>query len=94
MYQNRILLHFVFNKLANSNYYMIIHIKHMVSFRCILVVKEALITTGIEFKQVKLGEVELLEMNLMDSKKEELKSLLSECGLKILQEKKLPLLKK
>lgn len=88
MYQNRILLHFVFNKLANSNYYMIIHIKHMVSFRCILVVKEALNTTGIEFKQVKLGEVELLEMNLMDSKKEELKSLLSECGLEILQEKK------
>lgn len=73
---------------------MKIQIKHMVSMRCILVVKEALNTTGIEYKQVNLGEVELLEKNLFDSKKEELKNILIECGLELMQEKKITTVEK
>jgi hypothetical protein len=37
-----------------------IHIKYMVSLRCIMVVKEELRELGITFANVNLGEVELL----------------------------------
>ncbi|MEO0038033.1 MAG: hypothetical protein RIQ59_1244 [Bacteroidota bacterium] len=60
----------------------------MVSLRCIKVVKEALNTTGIPYKQVNLGEVELLESELFESKKEALIAILSDCGLELMQEKK------
>ena len=66
----------------------------MVSLRCIIVVKDALNTTGIAFKQVHLGEVELLEKNLFDLKKEELKNILAECGLELMQEKKITTVEK
>ena len=66
----------------------------MVSLRCIIVVKDALNTTGIAFKQVYLGEVELPEKNLFDLKKEELKNILAECGLELMQEKKITTVEK
>lgn len=73
---------------------MKIHIKHMVSLRCIIVVENALNSTGILYKYVNLGEVELFETELFESKKEKLNKILQECGLELLQEKKLTTVEK
>lgn len=73
---------------------MKIHIKHMVSQRCIKVVENALQASGILYKCINLGEVELLEPELFGSKKENLNKILLECGLELLYEKRMTTVEK
>ncbi len=67
---------------------MKIHIKHMVSLRCKLVVKDALNSLGIEYSCVNLGEVKILANEISEQKREELKESLNRFGLELMDEKK------
>ena len=67
---------------------MKIHIKHMVSLRCKLVVKDTLKNLGIRYKCIDLGEVDIENNELSDKKKEELKKVLHQYGLELMDEKK------
>ncbi len=64
-----------------------IHIKYMVSLRCIMVVKEELKNLGISYSNVNLGEVEILG-KITKSQKEELGPRLKKIGLELLDDKK------
>jgi AraC-like DNA-binding protein len=66
---------------------MKLYIKHMVSNRCKIVVKEVLNKLGFQFVTVDLGEIEIMEeINLQQ--KDELKILLAESGLELMDDKK------
>lgn len=67
---------------------MKIHIKSMVSLRCKLVVKDALKNLGICYKYIDLGEVDIENNELTDKKREDLKKLLLQSGLELMDEKK------
>jgi AraC-like DNA-binding protein len=67
---------------------MKIHIKYMVSLRCKLVVKDTLNTLGIKFSCIDLGEVNILDAAISNQKREELKKLLNQYGLELMDEKK------
>jgi AraC-like DNA-binding protein len=64
-----------------------IHIKYMVSLRCIMVVKEELNKLGIRFSNVNLGEVEIAE-KITAAQKESLRINLNKIGLELLDDKK------
>lgn len=59
----------------------------MVSFRCILVVKDALERLGIQYSEVNLGEVDLKE-NISDAQFAQIKSMLLSLDLELLEDKK------
>jgi YesN/AraC family two-component response regulator len=65
-----------------------IHIKHMVSLRCKLVVKDALASLGIKYSCVDLGEVKINDDDFSVQKREELKKILNRSGLELMDEKK------
>lgn len=70
-----------------------IHIKYMVSLRCIIVVKEELNKLGINFLNVSLGEVEILG-KITKQQKDELSINLKKIGLELLDDKKSVLIEK
>ncbi|WP_373522393.1 helix-turn-helix domain-containing protein [Aquiflexum sp.] len=64
-----------------------LHIKYMVSLRCIMVVKEELRDLGIKYVNVNLGEVELLE-SISKQQMESLRTNLKKIGLELLEDKR------
>jgi AraC-like DNA-binding protein len=72
---------------------MKLYIKYMVSTRCKMMVKEALKQLGLHFIVVDLGVVEIMEI-LSDEQKEELRTLLSNVGLELMEDKKAMLIEK
>ena len=66
---------------------MKLYIKYMVSTRCKMVVKEELKKLGLHFIVVDLGEVEVME-DLSEEQKEELKIVLLNSGLELMDNKK------
>ncbi|MCH7411366.1 AraC family transcriptional regulator [Belliella sp. DSM 111904] len=70
-----------------------IHIKYMVSLRCIIVVKEELNKLGIKFLNVSLGEVEILG-KITKQQKDDLSINLKKIGLELLDDKKSILIEK
>lgn len=72
---------------------MKLYIKYMVSTRCKMMVKEALKQLGLHFIVVDLGVVEIMEI-LSDEQKEELRTLLSNAGLELMEDKKAMLIEK
>lgn len=67
---------------------MKIHIKYMVSLRCKLVVKDTLNTLGIKYSCIDLGEINILDSDISEQKREELKNTLKRFGLELMDEKK------
>ena len=67
---------------------MKLYIKFMVSFRCKMVVEEALENVGINYKRVELGKVDLQNNNIAAEKYERLKAILLQEGLLLLTDKK------
>src|SRR4051812_43405474 len=59
----------------------------MVSFRCIIVVRDALDKLGIQYSEVNLGEVSLIE-NISEAQLNEIKSTLLALDLELLEDKK------
>lgn len=72
---------------------MKLYIKFMVSLRCKLMVKDALIRIGIPYKSINLGEVELAE-NISEQHREQLQKVLFESGLELMDDKKAILIEK
>ena len=64
-----------------------LHIKYMVSLRCIMAVKEVLRSLGIRFVNVSLGEVEIFE-KITKKQMEELRRNLKTIGLELLEDKR------
>ena len=67
---------------------MKIHVKHMVSLRCKLVVKDALNSLGIKFSCLDLGEIKIIDDDIPLQKREDLKKILNRSGLELMDEKK------
>ncbi len=65
----------------------------MVSTRCKMVVKSELKKMGLHFIVVDLGEVEIME-NLSDTRLQQLKSMLAESGLELMDDKRAVLIEK
>ncbi len=72
---------------------MKLFIKYMVSNRCKLVVKEELKKLGLHFILVELGEVEVME-DLSLEQREELKTVLFNVGLELMDDKRAVLIEK
>lgn len=72
---------------------MKLYIKFMVSFRHKFIVKDALNRIGIQFKSIKLGEVEI-EEPISFQHREDLKIILLESGLELIDDKKSILIEK
>ena len=72
---------------------MKLYVKYMVSLRCKLMVKDALIRIGIPFLSFTLGEVELSEP-VSEQKRERLHQALLESGLELMDDKKSILIEK
>ena len=72
---------------------MKLYIKFMVSIRCKMVVKAALEYLNILYRNLDLGEVELLE-DLTPEKREELKTILKKSALVLMDDKKAILIEK
>lgn len=72
---------------------MKIFIKHMVSLRCKMVVKEELKKLGLHFIVVDLGEIEIME-DISDSQRDNLKTALLNSGLELMDDKKAVLIEK
>lgn len=70
-----------------------LYIKYMVSNRCKMVVKEELKKLGLHFIVVDLGEVEIME-NISIEQREELKMILFNLGLELMDDKKAVLIGK
>jgi AraC-like DNA-binding protein len=68
-------------------------IKNMVSLRCKLLVKAELEKMNIPYKNVELGEVELVEP-ISDQQQEDLKAALIKSGLELMDDKKAMLVEK
>lgn len=64
-----------------------IYIKNMVCPRCISAVSQILTESNIEYKAVKLGEVELVSI-LNESKKEEISKKLKDAGFSLIDDRK------
>lgn len=64
-----------------------IHIKYMVSLRCIMVVKEELNKLGISYSSVNLGEVEFVG-KITPAQKEAMRIKLAKIGLELLDDKR------
>jgi hypothetical protein len=60
----------------------------MVSFRCILAVKDALDKMGLYYKYVDLGEVDLLENTITLRQQDHLKNALQKSGLELMDKTK------
>ncbi len=73
---------------------MNIHIKYMVSLRCKLVVKDAIKSVGLHYKNVDLGEVELLENTVSPEQHAQLETMLLKSGLELMDDKKSALVEK
>ncbi|SHN00203.1 AraC-type DNA-binding protein [Flavobacterium xinjiangense] len=72
---------------------MKLYIKYMVSNRCKMAVKEELKKLGLHFIVVDLGEVEIME-NISMSQREQLKKVLLDSGLELMDDKKSMLIEK
>ena len=72
---------------------MKIFIKHMVSNRCKMVVKEELRKLGLHFIVVDLGEVEIME-NISGEQREQMKTALLISGFELMDDKKAILIEK
>ena len=70
-----------------------IHIKYMVSLRCVMVVKEELKKLGVKYINVSLGEVEILG-KITKQQKDDLDNNLKKIGLELLDDKKSILIEK
>ena len=66
---------------------MKIFVKHMVSLRCKLMVKQELVKLGIKYAVIDLGVAEILE-DITDEQREHLKKSLHKSGLELLDDKK------
>lgn len=66
---------------------MLIYVKYMVSLRCKMVVKQELHKLGINYVNVELGTIEILE-NITDLQKEQLRTNLEKFGLELLDDKR------
>ena len=73
---------------------MKIHIKYMVSFRCILAVKDALDKMGLYYNYIDLGEVDLLENTITLWQQDHLKNMLQKSGLELMDKTKSILVEK
>ena len=60
----------------------------MVSLRCKIVVKDTLSSLKIPYSCVNLGEVSIIENDIFETKREELKKILKRYGLELMDEKK------
>ena len=67
---------------------MKIHIKNMVCDRCIMAVENLLNDSGINYKSVKLGEVELVHNQLADNARQTLEADLENIGFALIDDKK------
>ncbi|WP_430403041.1 helix-turn-helix domain-containing protein [Fluviicola sp.] len=65
---------------------MKLFVKHMVSLRCKMVVKEVVAGLGLRPTKIELGMVEIRE-NISEDVREKLKSDLSSCGLELLEDR-------
>lgn len=72
---------------------MKLYIKHMVSLRCKLLVKEKLESVGVKYFKVDLGVVELLEA-VTQNQLDEFATILQKYGLELLKDKKAILIEK
>jgi len=70
-----------------------LYIKYMVSTRCKMAVKEELKKLGLHFIVVDLGEVEIME-NITSGQREELKAVLQNSGLELMDDKRAVLIEK
>ncbi|WP_273276235.1 helix-turn-helix domain-containing protein [Maribacter polysiphoniae] len=66
---------------------MFIYIKYMVSLRCKMVVKQELQKLGLQYVNVDLGTIEILE-NITDTQREQLRKNLKAYGLVLLDDKR------
>lgn len=67
---------------------MFIHIKYMVSLRCKMVVKQELEKLALNYINVELGTIELLENSIDPFKKEQLRKNLKVYGLELLDNRR------
>ncbi|WP_341905822.1 AraC family transcriptional regulator [Fluviicola taffensis] len=65
---------------------MKLFVKHMVSLRCKMVVKEVVAGLGLRPTKIELGMVEIRE-NISEDVREKLKNDLSSCGLELLEDR-------
>ena len=72
---------------------MKLYVKFMVSLRCKLMVKDALNKIGIPFLKINLGEIEISNP-ISEQDTEQLKKVLLECGLELMDDKKAILIEK
>ncbi len=72
---------------------MTLHIKHMVSIRCKMIVKAVLEKLGLHYIHVGLGEIEMATPISMEQR-EQLRSALLTCGLELIEDKKSILVEK
>lgn len=72
---------------------MKIYIKYMVSIRCKMIVKSELEKLGLHYKNIELGEVEILD-DITPEIKEKLRISLSKSGLELMDDKKSILIEK
>jgi AraC-like DNA-binding protein len=70
-----------------------VYIKNMVSLRCKLLVKEKLKKLGLGYGSVDLGEVEILQ-DISDQQRLQLKGILAESGLELMDDRKKILIEK
>ncbi|MBL0309936.1 MAG: helix-turn-helix transcriptional regulator [Bacteroidetes bacterium] len=72
---------------------MILYVKHMVSLRCKMMVKEELKKLGLHYVIVNLGSIEIME-DITQAQREELKANLLQSGLELLDDSKAILIEK
>ncbi len=72
---------------------MKLYIKYMVSLRCKMVVKDELRKLGINYSNISLGQVELVE-EINRSQLEDLRTALKQSGLELMDDKKSVLIEK
>ncbi|WP_395047722.1 ATP-binding protein, partial [Flavobacterium sp.] len=72
---------------------MKLYIKNMVSNRCKIIVKDILNEFDLDYVVVDFGEVEIMQ-NISENQREELRKLLSESGLELMDDKKSVLIEK
>jgi len=72
---------------------MKLYIKHMVSLRCKMMVKNELKRLGLRYVVVELGMVEMLE-DITEKQRQQLKENLSKSGLELMENKKAILIEK
>lgn len=73
--------------LRENNQPMKLYVKYMVSIRCKLMVKEALMQLGLHYVFVNLGEIDILE-ELTTEQREQLRAALKKSGLELMDDKK------